>query len=163
MKKIWRPCPFWPMLLVSNRGDVKNDISGHVYAQLEKHGYKTIRVREALTGKRIQLSVHRLVLVSFAGWPPKGKVACHVNGKRHDNKIENLMWATQDENIAQRDAHGTTMKGDNHYCAKITSKQARRAKLLLSKSYTAREVAKIVGASVSTINDIKRGRSWKHA
>lgn len=161
MKKTWLPYPSWPNLLVSDCGDVKNKITGHIYAQSEKHGYKIIRVSNL--GKRLQLSVHRLVLISFAGFAPKGKVACHINGKKHDNKIENLMWATQAENIAQRDAHGTTMKGDSHYCAKIDSKKAKYAKLLLSKQYTAKEISKIIGASVSTINDIKRGRSWKNA
>lgn len=159
MKELWKPYPAWPNILVSASGKVKNKLTGHVYAQTEKCGYKIIR--PANCGRRIQLSVHRMVLITFAGYPPAGKVGCHINGKKHDNRIENLMWATQAENIAQRDAHGTTMKGDKHYCAKINSKKAKYAKLLLSKQHTASEVAKIVGASVSIINDIKRGRSWK--
>lgn len=162
MKKIWRQYPLWPMLLVSNMGEVKNNITGHVYKQSEKNGYKTIRVVSPFIGKRVQIFVHRLVRIAFAGLPGKGQVVCHVNGKKHDNKIGNLISATQAENIAQRDAHGTTMKGDNHYCAKITSKQARRAKHLLSKGHKASEAAKIVGCSTSIINDIKRGKSWKH-
>lgn len=51
--------------------------------------------------------VHRLVLSAFRGEPAEGMEACHSNGIRSDNRIENLRWDTKSENSKDQVRHGT--------------------------------------------------------
>ena len=43
--------------------------------------------------------VHQLVMQAFVGERPPGKVICHNNGDASDNKLENLRYDTQTENV----------------------------------------------------------------
>lgn len=43
--------------------------------------------------------VHQLVISTWLGQRPDGKVVNHKNGVRFDNRITNLEWVTQKENI----------------------------------------------------------------
>ena len=60
-------------------------------------GYK----RVGLYGKRY--SNHRIIWEMFNGAIPKGLNIDHINGKRDDNRIENLQLVTQTQNIQRRD------------------------------------------------------------
>lgn len=53
-------------------------------------------------GKVTRLAVHHLVLEAFHTLRPKGKVADHINGIRHDNRIENLRWVSYRSNARNR-------------------------------------------------------------
>ena len=50
--------------------------------------------------------VHRMVLKAFRGSPPSGAVARHLNGNGRDNRLENLAWGTQSENMYDVVRHG---------------------------------------------------------
>jgi hypothetical protein len=54
--------------------------------------------------------VHRLVLEAFVGPCPPGMEACHNNGIRDDNRLENLRWDTRVNNHADKHKHGTYEK-----------------------------------------------------
>lgn len=53
--------------------------------------------------KKANRLVHSLVLETFVGPRPKGMVACHIDGDRYNNRLENLRWDTQKSNL--EDAH----------------------------------------------------------
>lgn len=44
--------------------------------------------------------VHRLVAIAFLGPPPPLHEVNHKNGKRSDNRLENLEWVTRSQNVA---------------------------------------------------------------
>ncbi len=49
--------------------------------------------------------VHRLVLEAFVGPCPEGMECRHLNGVRADCRLENLIWGTRAENVADRRKH----------------------------------------------------------
>lgn len=85
--------------------------------RLKRHG----RLSVVLCGKEIY--VHRLVLLAFVGPPPDGTEACHADGDPRNNAASNLRWDTHVSNMADRDKHGRTMRGDAHCFAQLTTEE----------------------------------------
>lgn len=54
---------------------------------------------------RISRETHRWILLTFIGPPPTGMEASHLNGNRHDNRLQNLAWMTKSENAQIRELH----------------------------------------------------------
>lgn len=53
-----------------------------------------------VTIKYKKIYVHRVVLEAYKGPPPSsGMDVNHINGKRFDNRPENLEWCTRSENV----------------------------------------------------------------
>ena len=49
-------------------------------------------------GKKKHFSVHRLVAIHFIANPDNKPEVDHINQNTHDNRLENLRWATKSEN-----------------------------------------------------------------
>lgn len=79
---------------VSNDGIVKGK-AGFLAPFIDKDGY----ARQTLTVKckKKTLKVHRMVLSAFVG-DGTGMEADHLNGIKHDNRLENLEWVTAETN-----------------------------------------------------------------
>lgn len=95
-QEAWKDIPgyegkYW----ASNLGRIKN--KDKVMKQ-NKHfeGYFIITLYKE--GKRHTHKVHRLVALSFIENPCKKPDINHINGKRNDNRVENLEWVTNLEN-----------------------------------------------------------------
>ncbi len=106
--------------------------------------------------------IHRLVLTAFVGPPEKGQVAAHNNGVRCDNALDNLRWATQEENVADKVRHGTQQIGSRHGNASTDEVSIARLKSAFRKGATAREAAQECGVSIHVAYDVKQGMAWRH-
>lgn len=77
------------------------------------HGYHSVN----LYGKT-PTGVHLLILRTFHGpRPSTAHEARHLNGIRTDNQKDNLCWGTKKENAADKDRHGTTVRGEAFWSA----------------------------------------------
>lgn len=72
-------------------------------------------------GKKVNVCVHKLVLLAFHGEPSDGQEGCHENGVAGDNRIDNLRWDTHAANNGDRKKHGTYAVGTAHPMAKFTA------------------------------------------
>ncbi len=76
-------------------------------------GYRTVGLMRG--GVHSTHRVHRLVLEAFVG-PGDGFQACHKNGDRADNRIENLYWGTNSDNQYDSVRHGTHVQARRTHC-----------------------------------------------
>lgn len=79
----------------------------------DKDGYQKVTLYSSGQGKTFR--VHRLVLKSFVGPCPEGMEACHGNGGRSDNRLDNLRWDSLSANEYDKVGHG------NHHQARKVS------------------------------------------
>jgi hypothetical protein len=107
--------------------------------------------------------LHRLVAEAFIGPQPKGYHTCHNDGDEHNNRLCNLRYDLPKNNIADRDKHGRTTKGEQQWKAKLTNNQAIRIKeLLREKQLSVKQIAEQFNVNRGIIYHIKSGYTWKH-
>jgi hypothetical protein len=124
----WRTIPGQPDYEVSNLGRVRSYkgygsddrfefvpkiLKGH----LDYAGYHRVTFAN---GERRYM--HQLVAEVFIGAQPTGHEVSHENHVRHDNRVENLRYATRQENLSERYKEqsencrlGHPLSGDNLY------------------------------------------------
>lgn len=68
------------------------------------------------SGKQRTKMVHSLVAAAFYGPRPDGLVICHNNGDHQDNRISNLRYDTQAENIEDAIRQGRNKRVNRTHC-----------------------------------------------
>ena len=82
---------------INEKGVVKNILTKKELKQhYTKDFYKAATIY--LDGKPKHCRVHRLVALAFIPNPEGKQYVNHKNGKRDDNRVENLEWCTPSEN-----------------------------------------------------------------
>jgi hypothetical protein len=107
-------------------------------------------------------TIHDLVLESFIGKRPIGLQCAHLNGKRSDNRIENLAWVTCKENHRHLRLHGTVLLGSRNPSAKLDEKNVLIIKRLLTLGIPMTQIAGMYGVTRTTIQKIRDGLRWTH-
>lgn len=158
----WRPVAGYEGLYqVSSGGVVRSlryDPPKAISVGKDRDGYPIVRLYR--DGKRTTIALHRVVCRAFHGEPNiLHNEAAHLDGDRTNARADNLKWASKCENHFHRKAHGTSPAGANHPRAKLTEENARKIRHSNAPRVT---LAKRFGVSWQTVNDIQRGRRWRH-
>ena len=127
---------------------------------VDKDGYHAVRLRN--NGRYSHKRVHRAVLESFVGPCPQGMTACHNNGIRSDNRLENLRWDTHANNVADKVLHGTAQRGESQWCARLTEDQVLEIRRLRANGMLRKDIAARFGLAWQTVDAIIYRRHWKH-
>ena len=135
---------------------------GGILAQSVRGRYLHVMMRSRGRGRGFQ--VHRVVAAAFHGQCPLGLAVNHIDGNRLNNAASNLEYVTASENNRHAIATGLNeLQGERHPNAKL--RDADVAEIRASyrpKVVTVQMLADRYSVSAATIEDIVRGRRWKH-
>ena len=130
----------------------------------QSNGY--IRVTLSRDGKVKLFLVHRLVLLVHEGPCPIKHTAAHRNGIRDDNRLENLYWATGNEQWSDKEKHGTATRGSKAGPSKLDEETVALIKQRLVSEGRSRglmaSLSREYGVSRSCIYLIDHDKSWRH-
>lgn len=127
--RLWADVPGWEgRYEVSNDGRVRSwagkrgdEAEPHALKQkIDRYGYLVVCLRSRSAGRIEYPTVHRLVALAFIENPDEKPQVNHKNGVKTDNRVENLEWATNAENIQHAFDTGLISK------EKVSAGQKRR-------------------------------------
>lgn len=158
MKILWQNFPLDIIYSISSVGDVYNNFSGKLLKlSKDKDGYLYVE----LAGRR-KIKIHRAVLMTFVRMPLPGEEGSHLNGIRTDNRLENLIWESRQENSDRRYEHNTICNGERGGLAKLTNEQVIEIRKLREEGRTLTSLAEEFGVSHRLISAIYHRKIWKH-
>ncbi len=182
MQEIWKP--FYGAeghFLVSNYGRVKSidrvvnnwpkgvrKLKGKMLKMsLNKAGYYYVCCWLRDSKKKKNLVVHRAVAHAFVENQENKKCVNHKDGIKTNNDFRNLEWCTHRENMRHAFETGLTpyrknQKGELAGSAKLKNKDVISIKKAIKNGASLTGLSKKYGVGVTTISEIKAGRSWGH-
>jgi hypothetical protein len=180
VKEVWKCIPgYCGLYTISTNGSVK---SMNRFVKTKRKNTRGIVVNEKILNEEIRVGypsvtlckngntkkfvIHFLVLLTFVGPRPRGKQINHIDGNTKNNKLTNLEYVTQSENILHSYRVTKTRwarTGELSHRSKLkTNDVLKIKKLLRSKRFSYGKIAEMFFVSTSAISSINRKRTWKH-
>lgn len=161
---IWRPLPECEDYEISTTGQVASTKNGawRLMAQNTDKGYKRFSVTKVSKGIAGRRRVHRAVAETFIPNPDNLSEVNHKNGKKWDNRVENLEWASHQKNMEHAGQWNLLRSGTSTPSNKLTEDQVReiRAKVQLGDR-SMRSISREYKVSLPTILGIIKGTKWR--
>lgn len=131
--------------------------------QVDKYGY--MRVHCYMNNKSKQYQVHRLVALSFISNPDNKPQVNHKDGNKQNNRVDNLEWSTNKENVKHAFSIGLKegIKGEENVNAKLTENDVVDIyNLYKTNKYSMKDLADKFNTSETNVYDIVNRKRWKH-
>lgn len=167
MEEYWKVVEECPSYLISNMGNVKNIKELKTLRAYDREGYTRIDLYDRRIKKSLKRSVHRLVAEAFIPNPLNKPQVNHIDGDKKNNRVENLEWCTQSENMKHAFKTGlyvpNPLKGEDRYNSKMTYEKV----ILLREMYDSgefllKELAEEFNISMTVTWNIAKRNTWKH-
>jgi len=165
----WRPVVGYEGFYdVSNRGRIKSieredsRHTGRVLSPGHPRGRPHINLFKHGRASAKRHYVHILVLEAFVSPRLPGMQCNHLDGDKANNRVPNLEWGTQFDNMRHAFDNGLIVAahGEKNGQSKLTEGDVRRARALIASGVTRVAIGKILGVHNTTITAIHTGKSW---
>ncbi len=148
--------------LTNDLGIIKNYKGQILKTSINRLGYCVVNI----TGNKKFFIVHRLVARAFIPNPENKPDINHKNCIKNDNRVENLEWATESENILHGIKNGkqVIIFGEECSFSKLTNSQVIEIKNKYKprdKNFSGISFAKKFNVHPGTISKIIKEISWK--
>jgi hypothetical protein len=130
-------------------------------------GGKNGAYRYICVTNRKRLGIHQAVAMAFLP-PPMvvdGKMQWlvrHRDNNPSNNRADNLLWGTQEQNLADRYGHGTVPLGEVNAAAKLTAEQVLEIRRRRIAGERCRDIAPDFAVRSQEIHRIGLGERWGH-
>ena len=114
-----------------------------------------------VSGKRVQIRLHRVIWIACRGDIPEGLEVDHINGIRTDNRIANLRLVTAVGNKANSIRLGMDAFGERNGQAKLQATEVSAIRAMLGTGLTQDAIGAQFHVSRQTVSAIKRQENWK--
>jgi len=147
----------------NKKGHIINLKTGKILKDA-KHtgGYRCINLR--IQNKYRTFLVHRLVAMAFLGMPEKGIQVNHKNGIKTDNRLSNIEYVSQSQNIIHAKRNGLMPRATYR---KLSEQQIKDIKTILEirernkcSLPTYRQIGIMFGISQANIYFINKRGQW---
>ena len=143
---------------VTKCGKIFSHISNRFLSNCNRGEYKSIGLY--VHGKRKTFSVHRLVAMAYLPNPENKEQVNHLDGDKHNNKVENLEWCTPSENAIHAITTGLKPEVVNQY-RRIDEDTAKNICGMLQDGFRVKDVASALGVKSQDVSEIKCGKNYK--
>lgn len=167
--EIWKDVKDYEgMYQVSNQGKIKTVKRGKckiVRLILDNKGYYRYSLYK--NGKSITVKVHRLVAQHFIKNPKNKPQVNHINGVKTDNRVENLEWMTNEENMHHSKINGLRKgkmpSAEQNHNSKLTNDDVRYIRSVYKKNcrkFGGGALSKKFNVHISTIIDVVNYKTY---
>ncbi len=158
---VWRRHPEFVDYEISNFGQVRRAtpkrgtrVGKMLKPSRMKSGYQAVSI-----GGGTKVLSH-LVLETFIGPRPKGSVARHLDDCKDNYSLANLAWGSHAQNYLDRVRNDGGNHGERHGCAKLTSMEVQKIRLMADAGIKQRQIAEKFSTSRSNIGLIVGRTRW---
>lgn len=129
----------------------------------KRNGYVYYTFYDQDTGFTGTKRVHRVIAETFIPNPARFGVVNHLDNNRSNNRVDNLEWTTQSENLKYAYKQGRMHelpKGEAHKDSKYLDEQIHQVCELLQAGYRNKDIGKMTGVNTHYVSAI-RNREWR--
>ena len=134
-----------------------------VICGIGKDGYNKVGLFK--NGNRNFYRVHRLVAECYLSNPNNHQQVNHINGIKTDNRVENLEWVSQSENIVHGYKNKLIPSGEKSHRSKLKKEDVdfiRKNYQYKSEKYNSVTLGKMFGVGHAAILCIIKNKLWKY-
>jgi hypothetical protein len=159
----WKPVPGYSgHYEISCQGRIKSYKFGKITflkPKMHPRGYPFILLSNGKLGRK-KHNIHQLVIQNFGPPQPENTTVDHINRIRTDNRIQNLRWATQEEQI--QNTVFADCKGEKNPSSKLKEQDVIEILKHLEEGKSRIVVAQMFNVTKSSIGNIILGVTWSH-
>lgn len=126
----------------------------------DEKGYLTVALCDGVS-KPKTFRLHRIIAITYLGYPPKNACVRHLDGNPENNMLENLAYGTYAENENDKRRHGTWVLRCSGATLNLDKANEIRAHYAAGESQ--KSLAERYSVSRPTITRVINGTIWRQS